>query len=127
MKIGDNVMVSPLFSMRFAGRWGIIKQVKEDNGLPYKLDFGTPILYGFSNSELITEDTYLRSLLDAEIVKTRQGKQVRIKDASDKPNIITDSGSHLLYDLLPVTYCTSCGKDTTGTIHDMCEDCYYQP
>lgn len=124
MKIGEKVLISPLHSMKFGGRWGVIKEIKDD-GLPFKITFGESILYGFYSSEIISEKTHLDALLNAKFVQSKNNKRMRIQDASDKLNIKTDSGSYSLHDLIPFSYCKNCGLDTSGTFQEVCEDCSY--
>ena len=61
LSIGDDVMIHPISTLKFAKKWGRIRQINTDDSLPIKIQFiGSKTLYGFSENELLTKEDVAR-------------------------------------------------------------------
>jgi hypothetical protein len=58
MKPGDQIMVRPTHSLKFANRWGTVLQIDPEEGLPVLVKFSlSDVAYRFDYNELIARET----------------------------------------------------------------------
>lgn len=127
INVGDLVFVLPAHSLRFAGRWGEVMEITEDELMPLLLRFkGTDILYRFdSHSVLSTKDYYSWFSINRPCLNKLTGEVIEIQ-TKPYPNIWDTHGElHHFGNLLPVTFCERCRCNTTGEFTALCQDCTY--
>lgn len=127
IKVGDPVFVLPAHSLRFAGRWGEVIEITEDELMPLLLRFkGTDILYRFdARSVLSTEDYYSWFSISRPCLNKLTGEIIEIRTKLYPLIHDMDGESHHFGNLLPVTFCERCGTNTTGEFAALCQDCAY--
>lgn len=130
MEIGDRIFIIPAHSLKFAGRWGRIVDIKEDDWMPYVIRFeGSSITYRFSRNEFMDEETYLEYLSKHEWCLTRDQKRVRLVNCRSIDDVEVELNgirvSFPVHFLLPISNCRLCGKETVASVGYFCEDCEY--
>lgn len=127
MNIGDEVMIHPAYSLKFARKWGTIIEANTHKGLTYTVEIDN-MVYGFFGRELVTAENYLKLFeVGSQAFNRQTGEIAEVKRVAFPFVYVGDNLEPIPYhEVLTVAECADCREDMLGSFVPICDKCHYE-